>query len=245
MFKLAVSEKSPRIEFEEIKGNLLSLMKEIDRLDVIASDSEIKDNLWARGDGDSAINDIDWLYTLQNNICEVTGERPPLDSSFISSLGSFDERVSKIMEYSEILISFIEERIAECDEPLKDLGYDYAWQDFDDCKSCLKKSLSVLEKILSVDDDRRSASRECDKLWKELLTEAERLNKFATYFLRGYDDDSPIDFKMSRAYDGKKKMYSFIDSMIEKLERNKDRFEQNFRDNEEYVRFNEVNPYHF
>ena len=243
MRKFKLADKHPLVEFEELKRNLSLLRNKIDHLDAMAGDYNIKDRLWSDGEGDNAIYDVEWLYNLQNNICDITGDKPVLDSAFISTLNSMDERVQKIKEYSEKLIPFIQKHIAECDEPLKQYDYEYAWQDFDDCKADMKKRLSVLVKILDVDRERKEASIECDAIWKEFMKEVEHLNKFANYYLRGYDDDDPINFNISRAYDGKKKVYEFVDDMLERLEDSKDSFEKNLDDNLDYMRFNEVNPY--
>lgn len=243
MRKLKLADKHPLVEFEELKRNLSLLRNKIDHLDAMAGDYNIKDRLWIDGEGEEAIYDIEWLYNLQNSICDITGDKPVLDSAFISSLDSMNERVQKIKDYSERLLSFIQKHISDCDEPLRDYDYEHAWESFDDCKAALKKRLSVLVKILDVDDGRKQASVECDRLWKEFMKEVEHLNKFANYYLRGYDDDDPINFNMSRAYNGKKKAYEFVDDMFERLERSRDSFEKNLDDNLDYMRFDEVNPY--
>lgn len=232
-----VSEgKTAKETYKSLKDDINELWNEFENLDAMASLSEMRENIWNEGHGNDCIKDIDWLFRLQKNIAEIINKKPPLDSAFISTLGSINDRYEKIKEYSSKMLPFIEKNIADCDSILKEYGYDHAWMDFDDCKQALKDSLKVLKKLETAEDDYLKKDKKQTEVWKKLMEKCEELYSFANYVLVVYDIRELNWRKLSWIYNGKKDVEDFLDYTFDILEKNKNSFEKNMYKNENYIK---------
>ena len=236
---LVAEAKTAKDTYISLKNEINNLWDKFNSLDSMPSVSEMKEQIWKEGYGDSCINDLSWLSTLQKNIAEIINQKPPVDMFFISSFDSIDKKYENIKKYYLKMVPFVEKHIKKCDSILKDYGYDHAWMDFDDCKAELDLSLKDLKKLETVEDDYRKRDGEMSQIWKKLMQKCEELYKFADYVLIAYDINELNWRKQDWIYNGKKEVENFLNYTFNLLEKNKNSFEKNMSDNEYYLRTGE------
>lgn len=168
---------------------------------------------------------------ITSYISDIIGCEPAVSSIFFSSSDNLDRKVEKISDYKERLVNFIEKNIHQC----LDYIHPMALHNFKECCNDIRKRLTFLLDILLVDNRRHKACVDCDNLWAEFMKECENLNSFANHYLRGYDDDYHINFKMNRWYGGQEEGFRLANKLLNELEESKKSFEKNLNDNIDFM----------
>ena len=235
-FLIITEAKTAKDKYILLKNEINDLWNKFEELHSMPSIGNMKEEIWKKGEGNACINDLGWLQALSRDIADVTNQRPPFDSTFISNFDSLDERYEKIKKYSSKLIPFIDKYIKKYDSALKEYGYDHAWMDFDECKENMNYSLKELKKLETVEDDYKKKDSEMSQVWKKLMWKCEELYKFANYVLLSYDIKELNWRTQDWIYNGKKTVENFLDYTFNLLDKNQGRFEKNMTDNEYYLK---------